>query len=108
MRPERPHPHLAEYERTMSDAAERFDIKWIRRAPGPATQPPDPNFPFGMDHDFTRGSRPACRVALPCPAEGIGLWEITCKRCGFVVVCTTAGRADDPASITIPCKKLKS
>jgi hypothetical protein len=92
----------------MTEAAERFDIHWIRRAPGPATQPPDPKYPFGMDHDITLGLRPACRIALPCPAAGIGIWAITCKRCGFVTACTTAGRADDPVSITIPCKRREN
>ena len=92
----------------MSDAAQRFNIRWIVRAPGKATQPPDPKFPAGIDHDISRNKRPACRIALPYPATGIGSWSIKCLRCGFTTICTAAGRADDPRSITIACARRRA
>jgi hypothetical protein len=89
----------------LSDAAKRFNIRWLLRAPGKATQPPDPNSPNGIDYDVSRDARPACRITLPYPAAGLGMWAIECKLCGFSITCTAAGRADDPRSITMACKR---
>ena len=49
--------------------------------------------------------QPSCRVPLPCPAKEIGGWMVECTICQATVSCMAQGRADDPRSITIPCKK---
>ena len=66
---------------------------------------PNPAYPDGIDMDATRGlPGPSCKVALPYPAKRCGMYEVKCNVCGIVVAITTAGRPDDPRSLTIPCK----
>jgi hypothetical protein len=78
-------------------------VEW-RDARAEPRCPPDPRYPAGIDLDLTRGHSPSCKVALPYPAKRIGAYVIQCELCGIRVSCTTAGRCDDPRSITIPCK----
>lgn len=85
-----------------------FDIVW-RDGEREPSQKPNPDYPQGIDLDANKysalpGRVPTCVVKLPYPAERIGVYVITCQRCGFSTGCTTAGRVDDPRSITIPCK----
>lgn len=84
---------------------ERFDLVWIDRHREPQC-PPNPAYPDGVDADVTLGARPACRSALPYPAPRCGLYVVTCKLCGANCAITTAGRPDDPRSITLPCKAI--
>jgi hypothetical protein len=67
---------------------------------------PNPRFPEGVDLDTSRGTVNTCTAELACPAKGIGMYSVVCKRCGLRVACTTAGRPDDPRSITMPCKPI--
>lgn len=64
---------------------------------------PDPAFPEGIDIDVSDGAKIACRVQLPYPAECCGIIAVRCERCGFSAAVTTAGRADDPRSVKLPC-----
>lgn len=80
-----------------------FKIKWIdlHREPQCA---PDPRFPNGKDLDVSHGLK-ACKVALPYPAPRCGLYYVQCKTCGTNAAITTAGRPDDPRSVTMVCEK---
>ncbi len=84
---------------------EQFEITWRdgHREPSCA---PNPAYPAGVDLDISKGAQTTCKVALPYPAKRIGGYVIECHRCGIGVACTTAGRPDDPRSITIACKAM--
>jgi hypothetical protein len=84
----------------------RLKVTWIdlRREP---QCPPDPRHPDGVDLDTAHGAAPSCRVALPYPARRCGLYAITCRTCGQSAIVTTAGRPDDPRSITIACGRAR-
>lgn len=75
--------------------------KWVdgKREPKCA---PDPAFPSGKDMHAAFGSK-TCRVELPYPARRCGWYVVSCDKCGQSMILTTAGRADDPKSITIDC-----
>ena len=92
-------------ERTQKLDEERFDLAWIDHGREPQCEP-NPDYPDGKDCDVTLGQRPACRSTLPYPARRCGAYIVTCKRCGYRVAVTTAGRPDDPRSIMIPCQEL--
>lgn len=66
---------------------------------------PDPDYPSGKDVrlDFIERK---CRTSLPYPAKRCGYYVITCEKCGCTVAITTAGRADDPRSVELPCREL--
>jgi hypothetical protein len=81
-------------------------IEWIDRGFEP-TQPPDKNFPDGVDVDLrsNRLEGPAsCGVKLPYPAARCGYFLIVCEDCGLRVTVTTAGRPDDPRSASFSCR----
>jgi hypothetical protein len=82
---------------------DQFEITFIDSG-RKAQCPPDPEFPDGIAVDLSGGKTPACCVALPYPAKGIGGWSVTCKRCSVRVALTTAGRPDDPRSVLLPCQ----
>lgn len=88
---------------TPSPASSRFAIDWIN-AHRTATYPTDPSYPNGVAIDLALSARKACRVELPYPAASCGLWVVMCHACGFVVALATAGRADDPHTVRLPCK----
>jgi hypothetical protein len=69
-----------------------------------ATQPANPKFPKGVDVSCADSGVPTCTRNLPYPAPGVGTYSVICRECGFTALVTVAGRADDPRSITIPCK----
>jgi hypothetical protein len=79
-----------------------FDIKWIDLGREPQC-PPDPAYPDGLDLD--PGERPACKVELAHPTKRCGLYLVKCGTCGTSTAVTTAGRADDPRSLMMPCMK---
>jgi hypothetical protein len=85
---------------------EQFEIQWIDLEREPKDRP-DPNFPDGIDLDIAKGRWPQCRVALPYPAPRCGMYLIDCKKCGTNILVTTAGRPDDPRSVTLPCDLAK-
>lgn len=79
-----------------------FDINWVdlHREPQCA---PNPAYPDGLDIDATSAGTKTCHTALPYPAKRCGYYVIECKTCGLRVAVTTAGRPDDPRSITLAC-----
>lgn len=79
-------------------------VKWIDGKREPQC-PPNPAYPTGIDVDGARGAQHSCKVALPYPAKRIGRYEVTCKACGAKVAVTTAGRPDDPRSVTVACRR---
>lgn len=71
---------------------------------------PDPEYPNGKDLDMTpflQDGWPTCKVDLPYPAKRCGVYMVECE-CGLTVAVTTAGRPDDPRSVTVGCKKQRS
>lgn len=81
-------------------------IEWIDSGREPQCAP-DPAYPSGIDLVLTT-SPPFCKVSLPYPAKRCGIYVVSCEKCGFSIAATTAGRADDPRSLTIPCKRKLS
>lgn len=82
-----------------------FDVVFIS-AGRKASCAPNADFPKGVDVDLSKGRFAVCTIELPYPAECCGTWVIACNKCGFKCGVTAAGRADDPRSITMPCKSL--
>jgi hypothetical protein len=80
-----------------------FAIEWIDAGKEPSCEP-DPLYPDGIELDLSGGALVVCIVDLPHPAKRIGFWNMTCNRCGLRAACTTAGRVDDPKSVTLACK----
>jgi len=80
-------------------------VTWIDRE-REARCPPNPDFPAGKDLDVSEGAPQACKVDLPYPAKRCGIYMIECAFCGLRVGVTTAGRPDDPRSVTMPCKEM--
>jgi hypothetical protein len=78
-------------------------ITWIDHGREPKCAP-NPAYPNGMDIAPPWGDVPTCKVDLPYPAKRCGIYVIKCEICGIQIGATTAGRADDPRSILIPCK----
>lgn len=81
----------------------QFDIKATARR-GPPQCPPNPAYPDGVDVQDAAPGVAACKVDLPYPAPERLVWSVRCKRCGYRVAVTAAGRPDDPRSVTVPCK----
>ena len=81
----------------------QFAIEWRDSGKEPRVKA-NPNYPDGIDLDFSDGAKQTCSVPLPYPAARIGAYVIECKLCGSRVGCTTAGRKDDPRSARIACK----
>lgn len=67
-------------------------------------QAPDPRYPDGIDLDYARAGAPSCSIELEHPTKRCGLYIISCDVCGHRVFVTTAGRADDPRSVRLPCR----
>lgn len=67
--------------------------------------PSDPNYPKGVDLDVSAGAQRTCKTQLAYPAKRCGRYTIVCEICGLTVAVSTAGRADDPRSITLACRR---
>lgn len=78
-------------------------IEWVDSGREPRCAP-DPAYPSGKDVVLTM-MPPFCKVNLPYPAKRCGYYVVNCEKCGFSIAATTAGRADDPRSLTMPCKR---
>ena len=78
-------------------------VEWIdsRREP---QCPANPAYPEGVDVDLTNGRGWGCVAPLAYPAARCGFYVVRCTNCKLVVGVTTAGRADDPRSVRLPCK----
>lgn len=81
-----------------------FKMEWVRTG-GAATCAPNPAYPEGVHLRYGPKSEKVrcCTMDLPYPAPGIGYHEVKCRVCGVSARCTTAGRADDPVKLTVPC-----
>lgn len=84
----------------------KHTITWLDREREPKVAP-NPEFPEGIDIPPQYPERTWCKVNLPYPAKRIGLYVIHCIECGVSVGVTTAGRPDDPRSVTINCKERR-
>jgi hypothetical protein len=87
----------------MGDAG-HFLIEWHDHGREPE-RAPHPAYPQGIDVDLAGDRTPSCTVTLPYPAHRCGHYLVVCTECLLTVAITTAGRADDPRSLTLPCKK---
>ena len=83
-----------------------FKIEWIDKHREP-TCPAMPEYPNGIDVTFAKPGQKSCKVDVPYPAKRCGMYVIECEECGLRVAATTAGRADDPRSVRIPCEKRR-
>jgi hypothetical protein len=80
-----------------------FKIDWHDSGREPQCAP-DPAYPNGIDIDASEGAATRCKSTLPYPAKRCGYFMVECRCCGIRVTITTAGRPDDPRSITLPCQ----
>jgi hypothetical protein len=94
---------FAEAAATPSPGTQRFSVDWIDGGRG-AGYPADPSYPNGVGIDVAMDAPRACRVELPWPANGVGLWVVVCGACGYAVALGTAGRSDDPRTVRVPCR----
>lgn len=81
---------------------EQFRVNWVDGKREPTVEP-NPEFPDGIDVIASTEGAKACKVELPYPAQRIGYYRIECRVCGQRVMATTAGRPDDPRSVTFNC-----
>jgi len=79
-----------------------FKVVWVDGGRWPQVEP-NPAFPKGVDIPAVFPDAPTCRTALPYPARRCGQFVVECLRCHLVVLVTTAGRPDDPRSLTLNC-----
>jgi len=84
-------------------AKPQFSITATARR-GPPQCPPNPAFPEGVHRMEAALGVPSCRAELPYPAPERLVWVVRCRRCGLSLAITAAGRADDPRSVTMPCR----
>lgn len=82
----------------------KFKILWLDGGREPQCAP-DPNYPNGIDLDCSANASLRCNVSLPYPAKRCGMYLVECKTCGTNILITTAGRLDDPRSVTIACTR---
>ena len=80
-----------------------FKVEWFDLG-REALFPPDPLIPDGLDLDLTFG-RKGCVAALPYPARGSGIHYAECTVCGANILIAATGRADDPKTIKMPCRR---
>ncbi len=85
---------------------DQFKVYWIDQKREPQIAP-NPEFPNGKDVGLTK-SPLACKCELPYPAKRCGVYIVECQRCGSNAMLTTAGRPDDPRSVTLPCHGIKA
>jgi hypothetical protein len=80
-----------------------IDVTFIDSGREPECKP-DPAYPNGKAVSLA-GSTEAkvCTYNLP-KAPRCGVLQIKCRKCGFTAAITVAGRPDDPAIVTLPCK----
>jgi hypothetical protein len=70
-----------------------------------AQHPANPAYPNGVDVDCSGGASMTCTQPLPYPAKHCGQYLVVCEACRRTVIITAAGRADDPRSVKIACKR---
>jgi len=67
--------------------------------------PADPSLPRGTDLDLSLGAAETCMTPLRYPRPGVGVHIVQCTVCGLQVTCEAAGRADDPRSVKLACRR---
>jgi hypothetical protein len=82
-----------------------FTVEWIDGGREPQN-PPDPRYPDGIDLNIAGNNPVRCTVELPYPARRCGQYVVECTKCKFIGMITTAGRKDDPRSVTVACRKF--
>ena len=90
--------------RYVTTGAGMITAKWINGGREPQANP-NPKYPNCVVLDLTNGERRRCKVELPYPARRCGYYAVQCTRCRTTAVVTTAGRPDDPRSVTLACRK---
>jgi hypothetical protein len=88
----------------LTHTTNNWHIRWVDGKRDPKN-PPDPDYPNGIDLDLSDGSPNTCSSPLPYPAARCGYYLINCLLCGQNTVATTAGRIDDPRSLKMACKE---
>jgi hypothetical protein len=86
-------------------AESQFTVEWLDSGREPKCAP-DPAYPDGKTVDAAGDFSPRCTIQVPYPAKRCGFYLIKCQRCGLTAAVTTAGRPDDPRSLTVPCKEV--
>ena len=82
-------------------------VEWHDHGREPQCKP-DPNYPDGKDIRAVRNDDvPTCHTTLPYPAKRCGVYLVHCDTCQLSVGVTTAGRPDDPRSLTVECLKVR-
>jgi hypothetical protein len=81
----------------------QFKVVWQDHKREPQC-PPNPAHPTGIDLSCAGDAKRTCKVDLPYPARRCGIYLVKCDVCGYSIAATTAGRADDPRSVTLPCQ----
>jgi hypothetical protein len=89
----------------MPEPSGKFTITWRDSGREPQC-PANPDYPDGKDLDGSGGASLSCTVALPYPAKRCGAYLLRCLVCGITAGVTTAGRRDDPRSITLACRAM--
>lgn len=79
-------------------------VKWFDGGREPQ-MPSNPKYPDGIDIDASGGAAESCFTKLDYPAPRCGHFLVVCHKCGLRVMLTTAGRADDPRSVRLACKR---
>lgn len=84
----------------------KHEVRWID-GKRESQNAPDPECPEGIDINLAVAMHTTCKVSLPYPARRCGWYVIWCSVCGLSAAVTTAGRADDPRSVRLPCKPIE-
>ena len=79
-----------------------FEIKWVDLGREPQCAP-NPMFPDGVNIMIGDATQNLCVSELPYPAKRCGIYQVRCRICGNSAAITTAGRPDDPRSVSMPC-----
>lgn len=85
------------------ETAQQFNVTWEDAEREPKN-PPNPDYPTGIDLDVSEGAGNTCTVELPYPAKRCGFYDVQCTLCGYRGLITTTGRPDDPKSVKFPCR----
>jgi hypothetical protein len=81
-----------------------IDVEFLDSGREPQVAP-NPKYPNGVAVSLlSYALQKSCTRNLPYPAPRCGMYRVTCRECGFNALITVAGRADDPNTITLPCK----
>jgi hypothetical protein len=97
------------FKLTPRDKAKHHTVTFVPSGRGKAQNPPDPQYPNGMDVGMVEVGDVAatCLVELPYPAPECGRYHVDCSRCDISIALSVAGRVDDPKTVRIKCLEVK-